>query len=142
MGCSRNEIGRLLGTGGVGEGGVGRRVGGGGVKGLCVCIGIKDCTFVFWDVLIFLLAELEGKRPNAREPANVGLTTRLPVSIALEGCFCLLFELIPKNRVSSAACWAFTLAAISEVRFLAGPTGPGQGLHPSLVSLRSPGQTG
>ena len=112
------------------------------MRGLLVCVGIKDFTFVFWDVLIFLLEELEGKGPNAREPANVGLTTRLPVSIALEGCFCLLFELIPKNRVSNACCWAFTLASISKVRFLAGPIGPGQGLQPSLVSLRSPGQVG
>jgi hypothetical protein len=50
------------------------------------------------------LEALEEALPNARLPANVGLTTRLPVSIVFEGRVCFLPELIPKNRFSKASC--------------------------------------
>lgn len=96
MGCLKDDTGRrVIGAGGVGVG---------GVRGLLVCVGINECTFDLRGVLDWVLDELEEISPNARLPANVGLTTRLPVLIAFEGCFCLFLELIPKNRVSSAAC--------------------------------------
>ena len=74
------------------------------MRGLWVCLGINDCTFDLCGVLGWELKVLDGISPNARLPANVGLTTRLPVSIAFEGRVCLFLELIPRNLVSNAAC--------------------------------------
>lgn len=98
MGCLKDDAGRRVIGAGAG------RVGVGGVGSLLGCGGINDCTFDLRGVFDWALDELEGTLPKAILPANVGLTTRLPVSIEFEGRLCWFLELIPKNRVSSAAC--------------------------------------